>query len=354
LAGLKTPIAAIQERIAKGIPSLPLAVYFPTNRAVLDIPLRIREKHEFRPLSAYDQALVGGGGNFRLFFEWFRAQEDIENEANAHKNLLDTQKFLTEITAKERSDNTEKKTFVRHSPTHLNAFEFLGVSEDPQLKAVRRAVARLVPSFTQLHVRRLPLRMMVLKKLKGHAEDPSNFQKLEVNQLSDGEKCLLAMAGDLARRLALANPGMPDPLEAEAVVLIDEIELHLHPSWQRRIIEDLTRPFPKCQFIVTTHSPLVLSSVEADNIYLLDGEQATRPSAATFGRDSNAVLSEVMDVTERPRPIMDALEKIAHLIDTEKLKQAREELKSLSTTLGSHDSEIVRLNAFIDFLGEDP
>jgi predicted ATP-binding protein involved in virulence len=86
--------------------------------------------------------------------------------------------------------------------------------------------------------------------------------------LSDGEKCLLAMVGDLARRLAIANPDYPDALQGEAIVLIDEIELHLHPSWQRNIIPALKRTFPKCQFIITTHSPQVLSYIQPKNIYL--------------------------------------------------------------------------------------
>ena len=60
--------------------SLPLAVYYPVNRAVLDIPLRIRTRHRFDRLSAYDQALSGSSANFRIFFEWFREREDLENE----------------------------------------------------------------------------------------------------------------------------------------------------------------------------------------------------------------------------------------------------------------------------------
>jgi predicted ATP-binding protein involved in virulence len=95
-------------------------------------------------------------------------------------------------------------------------------------------------------------------------------QELIINQLSDGEKCLLAMVGDLARRLAIANPSLPDPLQGSGVVLIDEIELHLHPKWQREIIPALTRTFPNCQFIVTTHSPQVISQVKPEGIYILE------------------------------------------------------------------------------------
>ena len=79
--------------------------------------------------------------------------------------------------------------------------------------------------------------------------------RIDIAQLSDGEKCLVAMAGDIARRMVLAMPKAPNPLETEAVVLIDEIELHLHPGLQRTILPRLRKAFPKAQLIVTTHSP---------------------------------------------------------------------------------------------------
>lgn len=83
--------------------------------------------------------------------------------------------------------------------------------------------------------------------------------------MSDGEKCTIALFGDLARRMALANPNKDNPLDGEGIVLIDEIELHLHPLWQRRILNVLKKVFPNIQFIVSTHSPQVLG--EADDTY---------------------------------------------------------------------------------------
>ena len=205
--------------------SLPLVVYYPVNRAVLDIPLRIRTRHRFDRLAAYDGALSGDRNSFRVFFEWFREREDLENEL--------------------RTDRAEFR--------------------DPQLQAVRRAVERFLPGFTGLRVRRSPLRMMVDKER----------EELIVNQLSDGEKCTLAMVGDVARRMAIANPGIRDPLEGEAVVLIDEIDLHLHPGWQRHIVGALRETFPNCQFLLSTHSPQILSHVES-RMHLAPGENRLR------------------------------------------------------------------------------
>ena len=209
-----------------------LAVYYPTNRAVLDIPSAYQEPtHRFDQLSAYDQALSGKWSSFRIFFEWFRDREDLENERR-----LETPKF-----------------------------------RDRELQAVRTAIRRFLPGCSAVRIRRAPLRMVIDK----------NGEELRVDQLSDGEKCTLAMVGDLARRMAIANPSPEDPLGGAGIVLIDEIDLHLHPGWQRHVVSALEATFPNCQFLVSTHSPQVVSHVAPERIWLLErsgcGVTASRP-----------------------------------------------------------------------------
>jgi predicted ATP-binding protein involved in virulence len=179
--------------------NLPLFIYYPVNRAVLDIPLRIREKHSFNLLTIYDDALTSGT-SFRTFFEWFREREDLENE-----NIKD----------------------LNSSPSPHNLEN--SQVPDAQLNAVRNALGLFLPEFTNFRIRRSPLRMEVQK----------NGQSLTINQLSDGEKCLIALVGDLARRMSIANTMRTNPLEGDGIVLIDEIDLHLHPRWQRTIVSKL-------------------------------------------------------------------------------------------------------------------
>ena len=280
--------------------SIPFAVYYRTNRAVLDIPLRIRKRHSFNQFAAFDEALDGSWSSFRLFFEWFREREDFENQERARA-----------------------KHFV-----------------DPQLRAVRDALAELVPGFGDLRVQRQPLRMTVQK---GGAE-------LDVGQLSDGEKCLVAMVSDLARRLALANPASPDPLMGGAIVLIDEIELHLHPQWQRMVIPSLQRTFPNCQFIVTTHSPQVLGSQKAEGVRLLTttdkGIEALLPSAS-YGRDSNQILLELMGTPDRPRGVRDDLNRLFHYLDVGDLVLARSLRRDLEQRIGPGEPEFVRADILL-------
>ncbi|MBD2414844.1 ATP-binding protein [Nostoc calcicola FACHB-389] len=280
--------------------NLPLAVYYPVKRSVLDIDLEITETHSLKQIDAYDQALNGVQISFHRFFQWFRTLEDLENE--------------------ERRDNPEFKT--------------------QQLEAVRQSIYSLVSGFSNLRVRRSPLRMTVRKQ----------GEELIVNQLSDGEKCLLAMVGDLARRLAIANPSLPDPLQGSGVVLIDEIELHLHPKWQREIIPALTRTFPNCQFIVTTHSPQVISQVKPEGIYILEktdeGVIAKKPESS-FGRDSNRILEDLMGVPERPQKIKESLLELFRLIDAGNLEGARQLRQQLANEIGADEPEFVKADVLI-------
>jgi hypothetical protein len=253
-----------------------------------------------RPQSAFFDALAVGHLKFRSLFLWFKAREDVENE-------------------------------LKVSTQNLSL-------EDPLLSAVRRAVAGMLPGYSGLRIQRDPLHMTIRK----------GDITLVIDQLSDGEKLLLALTADLARRLALAYADKEDPLKGEAVVLIDEIELHLHPAWQRRVLGALKSTFPGCQFIVTTHSPQVLSEVPNDAVVLVKDFQFFRPAAPTEGRDSNSILWEVLDVSARPAHIVNDLDLIKGLLDEGKSEEARKRIDHLAEVLTERDTEIGRLRSLLD------
>jgi predicted ATP-binding protein involved in virulence len=311
--------------------SIPIIVYYTVNRSIPNITLDVQDNYSTTLLDAYEDALAyytsknndqfeygqvvirdrdsqkksvlaAKSITFDSFFKWFRNIEDLENENR------------------------------RDEPDYRNK----------KLAAVRMAIHELIPEFDNLRVRRNPLRMTVNK----------NTQELIIDQLSDGEKCLLAMVGDIARRLAIANPSLDDPLQGEGIVLIDEIELHLHPTWQRKIIPDLTRTFPNCQFIVTTHSPQVLSHVYSENIYILqstpDGIIASQPESS-YGRDSNQILENVMDVSAYPEEIEKELLKLFRLIDRNDLEGAKQQLKDIGTKMENRldDPQLIKAGVVI-------
>ena len=159
--------------------------------------------------------------------------------------------------------------------------------------------------------------------------------------------------------MAQGNPHLDDPLQSEAIVLIDEIELHLHPAWQQRILNDLLRTFPNAQFIVSTHSPQVLTTVKPQHIVELyrDGENivAGAPKGATYGAEAGDVLSLEMRVGERPHnDFTQALDQYRRLVsegkgESEKALKLRRELEELSPrdyALNSADLEIKQRKLF--------
>ena len=163
-------------------------------------------------------------------------------------------------------------------------------------------------------------------------------EELRIDQLSDGEKCTLAMVGDLARRIAIANPALEDPLAGTRAVLIDEIDLHLHPGWQRHVVSALEETFPNCQFLVSTHSPQIVSHVAPERIWLLErstaGASAIRPSES-FGQTSGRILEDAMDVPERPQEIKERLSELFLAIQQEELATAKQLVSDLSRTIGN-------------------
>ena len=145
---------------------------------------------------------------------------------------------------------------------------------------------------------------------------------LNLSQLSDGERSFLALVSDLGRRLALANPLLENPLDGAGVVLIDELELHLHPKWQLEVVEKLRSAFPNIQFIVTTHSPFILQTAREGEVMKLDGDLAVEPA----GRTLEEVARLVMDVTNtdrspRHQKMLDTARRYLALVDEAKAAQ---------------------------------
>ena len=173
---------------------------------------------------------------------------------------------------------------------------------------------------------------------------------LAVRQLSDGERGTLALVLDLTRRLAQANPEMSRPAaEAEAVVLIDEIDLHLHPRWQRQIVHHLTATFPLCQFIATTHSPQVIGEVEHDRIQIIAHGPVYSPTHS-FGVDSSRVLEEIMDADRRAPEVEALLSQISQDVGKQRYEKARASVAQLVDRLGEGDPEVTRIRTLLDFM----
>ena len=168
-------------------------------------------------------------------------------------------------------------------------------------------------------------------------------ENLPLRILSDGIKSTLSMIADIAYRMAILNPQLLDDIleKTSGVVLIDEIDMHLHPSWQKKIISVLKKIFPKVQFVFTTYSPSVLSNVSNKNVLILDNFEIYSLENMTYGKDIEAILREVMRVQVRPKEVIDKLELFNDLLDENNLLEAKKILKELEEILGKDDSEVV-------------
>ena len=291
---------------------LPIVAFYDTDRAVFDGPQRSRNpRGDFSRYGALAGAL-SARANFRQFFQWFYAQEN--EELREQREFGDFDYRLTE------------------------------------LAAVRRAIESMVPGVSRPRIAFRPLRFVV-----DTDSNLGNLKTTDFNQLSGGYRIMLAMVADLARRMAQGNPHLEDPLVSEAIVLIDEVELHLHPFWQQHVLPDLTRTFPKAQFIVSTHSPQVLTTVRPEHIVGLNkqaSEIIAGSALGTFGAEAGYVLDTVMGVAERPsgNEFVTKLERYRRLVgddlgESEPALNIRRELEELSPrdpALSRADMEIKR------------
>ena len=273
----------------------PLALLFSTNRAVPSDRAPTKGSASGGIAAAYAEAFSNRELRLAEFAAWMRVQEAMKAEKPSARRLL-------------------------------SAFE--------------RTVKRFLPGYSKLRVEGDRRPVLVINRGK---------TPLEVRQLSDGERGSLALVLDLTRRLAQANPEMTDPAKrAEAVVLIDEIDLHLHPKWQRQIVRNLTAAFPRCQFIATTHSPQVIGEVEHDRIQVIADGQVYSPTHS-LGVDSSRVLEEIMDAPARTEDVTKRLSKISQEIGSQQFDRARKLLAELDTHEGA-SPDVIRPRTLLDFM----
>lgn len=180
----------------------------------------------------------------------------------------------------------------------------------PRLKGIQRAVATVMAEegWSNFHY------SYVFDEL---AMTHPDHGALPISLLSDGVRAMISLAADLALRCVRLNGylGERAPQESSGIVLIDEVDLHLHPAWQQKVLTALREAFPKIQFIVSSHSPQVLTTVKRDNIRVVfkDGEgrwQAQTPDLEILGLESSIALNDIMGVN--PVPPLDEAQLIAN------------------------------------------
>lgn len=294
-----SPPEALLGSLATKESSAPLVIYFSTGRTQLSARKESSSAAAKGAGAAYVRALGIRELSVVQLADWLRAQQALASEREASRHLMEV---------------------------------------------VEAAVRQFLPGFQNLR----PSKVGPSQILIDHGQTT-----LHLRQLSDGERSVLVLMLDIAKRLAQANPRLADPLsEAEAIILIDEIDLHLHPQWQRKIVHDLTRTFPNCQFIASTHSPQVIGEVPHGRVRFIDGDTVHIPDHS-FGVDSSRVLEELMETRPRNVGVDERLNKIAALIDEGDKAEARSLIDTLAREIGASDPEITRARLLLEFLEDD-
>lgn len=201
-------------------------------------------------------------------------QQDVQNEDDLLM-LLEERRNIKKLNL-----NTEKST-----------------DKIKEIEIVQKAITLCVPKIKDIYVDI----SSGIDKIYVQQDD----KKLNINQLSDGQRIFLGIVADLTYRLIILNPKLENPLNGQGIVLVDEIEAHLHPKWQQEILVNLTKTFPNIQFIVTTHSPQVLSTVYKQQIRQLvesDGDTfiTKKPELQTRGVMSSDILERIMGTYSIP------------------------------------------------------
>lgn len=280
---LKTKILSGQKDV-----SLPILAYYGTSRGQIKAPERRRDfQKAFAQWDCYNSALEAST-DFKRFFSWYDLMED-----------------------EERREREKRRDFNYKSKI---------------LCAVRQAIESFVmPKYGNPRIEIHPLRFAL-----DEYNDDGEKRTLRLEQFSDGYKIVIAMVADIASRMAEGNPYLENPLLASGIILIDEIDLHLHPKWQRHILQSLHDTFPNVQFIVTTHSPIILiGAASIAQVIKLSGDSIHQEQVDLNDYDvSQILLSDLFGLDSVQAPVYDKdiarqkelLEKYDSLTEDEKVE----------------------------------
>ena len=263
---------------------LPVLGYYGTSRMWNDSTLLKRKKVDLARSSGYVECLEPSG-SYNTFAQWFR--------------------YATESALEYDHIIAEKKLNRKNPYREI-------------LTAINKAIITCIRSmgWTDLKYSFAAQNLLIC-----HPE----LGELPLEAMSDGARSVISMAADIAYRMARLNPDMGEDvtLKTSGVILIDEVDMHLHPSWQQTVVNDLIRAFPKVQFIVTTHSPQVLTNVPAECIRILhwDNDMVDiEEPVFSLGAESGQLLRDIQHVESRPAslPIVQALQRYLQLVSEDK------------------------------------
>ena len=218
--------------------------------------------------------------------------------------------------------------------------------ETPVLEAIKNAAQNALENCTDISFDFEEGRVIV---------DFEGDKSIPFEHLSDGQRTLLGLFCDIARRAAILNPHFEGEAnkKTKGVVLIDELDLHLHPKWQMNIVENLQKTFPNIQFICTTHSPILLRSIDKEKIIILENGKQSGLEFFTKGRDINSILYDLMGVPKRTKEYEDKVDNLFGFLDDENIIKSEEILNELKKDYGEKDTVVQEAQILLDIIKDN-
>lgn len=301
----------------KGTHALPVFLYFPASRNT--------ESEEFGELNEFK---LGVDRRLKIFqsicqdtidttriFEWYIEKQNIQNNERI-----------------KRKNFNYKTPFGKSIESGLRSFLYIFSTNTLKLKLATTSEG---------------YQSIVINK---------NGIDLQLEQLSAGEKMIFGLVLEIMYRISIGNPDMENPLQTDGIVLIDELELHLHPKWQATVLNALHQTFPNIQFIVTTHSPLVINHVQSDQLVLINNDKIVQGEdiQEVYGKDVNSITENIMGAPKRPKDVEAMIKEIRSYLtdDNLQIEKAKEKLSQLQDKIGKNDGDVIELDTMI-LLEED-
>lgn len=286
------------------------------------------KKTDLQQLESFVQHIRELNDNERYLFSTYGVNRNIST-VEVNKRIYG-KKRGSDVSARNSFTNTSWKPFFnwyyeRENEENRMKAKFNAQYHDESLDTIRECLVEVFPEYRNLHIEDRPTRFVIEKKGK----------EINFDRLSDGEKCYITLVLDIARRLSMLNDGQSPVLDGEQIVLIDELDLHLHPSWQLHVVNNLEQRFPHCQFFVTSHSPLVLSGLGAhDNLIVLRDGVKLEVSDIPYGDNGDYILKRFFGLTAVRNP------------------QVQTEIDSISSALSQSNSNLNEIERKLDLLKE--
>lgn len=318
----------------------------------------IKDAHEITDIARdMQQKIMSGDSSLILPVLSYYGTGRLYAQKKEKKDLKTLQQFNRQIgyldcMAAESNEKMMLNWFEKMTMKNLQVQQKTGVIEKiSQLRVVEKAVCRSFQHISGASDAEISFDLDTHRLILEYRNTAGEKCRYALNEMSDGYKNTMSMIGDIAYRMAVLNPQLGENVleNTPGIVLIDEIDLHLHPEWQQTILNDLQDIFPQVQFMVTSHAPTVINSVKKEAIRILDNGKIYEPAEQTYGRDANSILREVMLVGERPEMIQQLFKEFYQNIDNGSIADAEQRLQQIEALIGDTDPEISGARVTLEF-----